>query len=525
MTENTINTEVLAVNQVSKSFPGVLALDRVNFQLSSGSIHALLGENGAGKSTLIKIFTGVYAPETGTLAVDGSERHFTTPRDAFTAGIGTVYQERNLIPYFSVGENIMLERLPNKRGLVQYAEVWEHAQVWLDALDVRVDPRTPVSQLSVAQIQLVEIAKALAQETHILLLDEPTASLTPHETERLFELLRKLRDDGTALVFVSHKLEEVFELCDQVTVLRDGRNACESQPLNVLDRQQLVKLMIGRDEQIPDLPGRSFDTAIPALELQAVSTAQGHADINFKLHAGEVLGLYGLVGSGRSELAKTIIGAESLTAGQLLVAGRAAQIHTVNEALDKYRIGYISEDRKQEGLILIHSVVRNIGVTIWDRLRNRLGLVGNRRERHAVQPLVERLDIRTPSLAQEVGNLSGGNQQKVSVAKWLAAQANILIIDEPTVGIDIKTKTYLHELIWQLAAEGTAVLLISSDMAEMIVLADRILVMNDFCLVGEVHNSRDYDSMSHAIMACIHDHEPYDQPVANEPVPRKAANL
>ena len=499
------NKTVLAVSQVSKSFPGVLALDRVNFQLSSGSIHALLGENGAGKSTLIKIFTGVYAPETGSLSVDAHEQQFTTPRDAFTAGIGAVHQERNLISYFSVGENIMLERLPNKRGLVQYNKVWEHAQVWLDALNVGVDPRTPVSQLSVAQVQLVEIAKALAQETHILLLDEPTASLTPHETERLFELLRKLRDDGTALVFVSHKLEEVFALCDQVTVLRDGRNACESQSLAELDRQQLVKLMIGRDEQIPELPQRKHHSITAALELQSVSTAQGHSDINFSLHSGEVLGLYGLVGSGRSELAKALIGVESLTSGKIKVDGQDASISSVNDALGRYHIGYISEDRKQEGLILMHPVVRNIGVTIWDRLKNGLGLIGHRRERYAVQPLVERLEIRTPSLAQAVGNLSGGNQQKVSVAKWLAAQAKILIIDEPTVGIDIKTKTYLHELIWQLAAEGTAVLLISSDMAEMIVLADRILVMNDFRLVGEVDNSRDYDAMSHAIMACIHD--------------------
>ena len=509
---------VLAVEQISKFFPGVHALDRVDFHLHSGSIHALLGENGAGKSTLIKILTGVYTPEAGTLTVNGKNRDFASPRDALAAGIGAVHQERNLIPYFSVGENIMLERLPHKYGLVRYHDVWEQAQIWLDTLDVRVDARTSVNQLSVAQVQLVEIAKALAQQTHILLLDEPTASLTAHETERLFELLRKLRDDGTALVFVSHKLEEVFELCDQVTVLRDGRNACDSQPLAALDRQQLVKLMIGRDEQIPELPQRRFvaQPSASALQLQTVATAQGHQGINFSVYPGEILGLYGLVGSGRSELAKALIGLDTITAGQVFVEGRPVTINSVNQALSEYRIGYISEDRKQEGLILMHSVTENIAVTIWDRLKQRLGLISDWRERRTVQPLAERLDIRTPSLAQTVGYLSGGNQQKVSVAKWLAAQARILIIDEPTVGIDIKTKTYLHELIWQLAAEGTAVLLISSDMPEMIVLADRILVMNDFRLVGEIENSRDYAAISYAIMACIQDHEPHAERVAED---------
>lgn len=500
---------LLSVKQVSKFFPGVRALDNVNFDLEGGSIHALLGENGAGKSTLIKLLTGVYTPETGTISVDGENRHFASPRDALTAGIGVVHQERNLIPFFSVGENIMLERLPARRGLVDYAAVWDEAAVWIDALDVGVDPRAQVDTLSVAQMQLVEIAKALAQRSHILLLDEPTASLTPHETERLFELLNKLRDDGTALVFVSHKLEEVFELCDQVTVLRDGKNACQSQQLATLDRQQLVKLMIGRDEQIAKLPERTLDQTNAALQLDRVATTFGHRDISFTLRRGEVLGLYGLVGSGRTELAKTIIGAEShsITSGELKVHGDAATIDSVTEALGQYRMGYISEDRKQEGLILTHSITRNIAIPVWDRLKNVLGLLSNRRERKAVVPLVERLDIRTPSLAQITGNLSGGNQQKVSVAKWLAAKSEILIIDEPTVGIDIKTKNYLHELIWELASEGTAVLLISSDMPEMIVLADRILVMNNFQIAGEVNNTRDYDEMSTAIMHSIHEHE------------------
>jgi len=497
---------LLAVDAVSKFFPGVRALDRVNFSLAKGSIHALLGENGAGKSTLIKLLTGVYAPETGSISVAGKEQRFSTPRDALMTGIGVVHQERNLIPFFSVGENIMLERLPNQHGFVDYHEIWKQAAVWIDALDIGVDPRAQVDQLSVAQMQLVEIAKALAQQTQILLLDEPTASLTPHETTRLFDLLRKLRDDGTALVFVSHKLEEVFELCDQVTVLRDGRNANQSQPLSSLDRSELVRLMIGRDEQIADLPERATDQSTPAIELHNICTPHGHRDIDLCVRHGEVVGLYGLVGSGRSELAKSIIGADRISSGQIRIDGEIATIDSVGDALNRYRIGYISEDRKQEGLVLAHSVTRNIAISVWDQLSGLLGWLGNRRENEAAIPLVERLDIRTPSLRQIVGNLSGGNQQKVSVAKWLAAQSKILIIDEPTVGIDIRTKTYLHELIWQLASEGTAVLLISSDMPEMIVLADRILVMNDFRLVGEVENTRNYDDVSSAIMHTIHGH-------------------
>lgn len=499
---------VLAVSSVSKLFPGVRALDQASFDLQAGSIHALLGENGAGKSTLIKILTGVYTPEAGTLMVDGQTRKFATPRDALLAGISAVHQERNLISYFSAAENIMLESLPNARGMINFKQMHEQAAHWLESLNVGIDPRTPVSKLSVAQMQLVEIAKALAQQAHILLLDEPTASLTPHETTHLFELLRQLRDNGTALVFVSHKLEEVFELCDRVTVLRDGKNACQSQPLAELDRQQLVKLMIGREEQIPERPdtGRhsNDNPDSPALDVRNVDTLSGHRDISFSLKKGEILGLYGLVGSGRSEFAKALIGLDTITRGEIRLDSIPATIKDVRTALAQYRMGYISEDRKSEGLILEHSITSNIAITIWDDLKNSLRLLGNRRETAAAQPHAQRLQVRTPSLQQQVGNLSGGNQQKVSVAKWLAARASVLIIDEPTVGIDINTKNYLHELIWQLASEGTAILLISSDMPEMTLLADRILIMNDFKLTGEVANTRDYESVSQAIMSTIH---------------------
>ncbi len=512
---------VLDISGVSKAFPGVQALDAVSMDLRPGEIHALIGENGAGKSTLIKIITGVEHPDAGAIRLHGQPTHFTSPRDAMAAGIGAVHQERNLITRFTVGENIMLERPPARFGLVDFDRVHAEARRWLDLLDLPIDPHTAVSALSVAQMQIVEIAKALSLQSKILLMDEPTASITAHETEVLFGLLRRLSADGVTIVFVSHKLEEVIDLCDRVTVLRDGRNACPPTPLAELSRADLVKLMIGREEQIAELGAKTVHRDTPALRLTGVTTGLGHDGVDLDLHKGEIVGLYGLVGSGRSELAKAIIGAAPITGGRITVAGKDVAIANATEALQRHRIGYVSEDRKQEGLILIHSVARNIGVTIWTRLAGMLGLLTDRRERDAVAPFVSKLDIRTPSVEQVAGNLSGGNQQKVSVAKWLAAEVETLIVDEPTVGVDIRTKTYLHELIWKLAADGTAVLLISSDMPEMIELADRILVMSDFRIIGELANSRDYDAMSHRIMAIIHEEEPD----ADLPVPDAAEQV
>jgi ribose transport system ATP-binding protein len=497
--------DVLVASNVSKSFPGVKALSDVSIRLGRGSIHALLGENGAGKSTLIKIITGVYRPDSGTLTLDGALLHFTGPRDAIAAGVGVVHQERNLIPRFSVGENIMLEKLGgNFFRPIDYNDVHAKAKGWLDLLGLDLDPRTPVSRLSVAKMQMVEIAKALSLRSRVLMLDEPSASLTPHETVALFALLKKLRDDGVTIVFVSHKLEEVQEICDTVTVLRDGRNACDSRPMSGLGRQDLVRLMIGRNEQIPDWRTRDETRAAPALETRDLKTDLGHSGINLTLHKGEILGLYGLVGAGRTELAKCLIGLNRVTAGEVLVDGRKAAIGSVAEALNRYGMGYVSEDRKQEGLILMHSVLDNSGITIWKRVAGRLGFLTDRAVRSVVAPLIEKLDVRTPSLRQIVANLSGGNQQKVSLVKWLAAGVRILIVDEPTVGIDIRTKAYIHALLRQISEGGTAILLITSDMPEMITLADRIAVMDGYRIKGAIANTRDYEGMSREIMGLIH---------------------
>ncbi len=498
----------LEARGIHKAFPGVLALQDVAITMRGGSIHALLGENGAGKSTLIKIITGVHQPDEGGLSLNGAPVRFAGPRDAIAAGVGVVHQERNLIPRFSVGENILLERLEGGfLSGIDYAAVHAEARRWLEVLELDLDPRTPVSQLNVAKVQLVEIAKALSLRTRVLLLDEPTASLTPQETQVLFRLLAKLRDEGASILFVSHKLEEVQEICDEVTVLRDGRNACPSRSLAGLKRQDLVQLMIGRNEQIPDWAPREHASAPVMLELRGLSTELGHADLDLKVRKGEIVGLYGLVGAGRTELAKCILGRHAITGGEIAVEGRDEKIDSAADAIHRLGIGYISEDRKQEGLILAHSVLENAGITVWRKLASRLGWLRDETIRARVAPVIAELEVRTPSLSQITANLSGGNQQKISVAKWLAAGVRILIVDEPSVGIDIKTKAYIHELLRRLADEGTAILLITSDMPEMITLADRIVVMADYRIKGEIENDRNYAPMGEAIMGLIHARE------------------
>jgi len=491
----------LEVSGIRKQFPGVVALDNVSLRLRAGEIHALLGENGAGKSTLIKVLTGVYQPDEGEIRLDGNPVKFASPRSALAAGISVVHQERNLIPQFTVAENILLERIPTRGAqLVDHAAVNRLARPWIEMVGLDAAPATPVAELSVAQMQLVEIAKALSLQARILLMDEPTAAITPHEVGYLFRILGDLRRHGVALVFVSHKLEEVFELCDRVTVLRDGKNAAMDLAVATLNRDQLVTYMIGRAEVIAELPPKR-DPGEPVLEVIGLTTEGGDVPLDLALHKGEVLGLYGLVGAGRSKLAKTLVGEIKVTGGELRVRGKKTRINSFREALEKHRMGYVSEDRKQEGLILLHSVRANTSITIWRRLRTFGQWIRRSAEDAAILPVIRQLDVKAQSLSQSVGTLSGGNQQKVSIAKWLAAKVEILIIDEPTVGIDIKTKNALHELIWELAANGKSILLISSDMPEVIRLSDRILVMRNHAIVGELPNTHQYDGMSEAIMA------------------------
>jgi ribose transport system ATP-binding protein len=501
-----VNEFCLEISSANKSFPGVKALDQATFQLRKASIHALLGENGAGKSTLIKIITGVHKQDSGKLIINGKEETLNNPNDATKFGISVVHQERNLIRRFSVGENLMLNNMPKTAlGLIDYNEIAIQSKKWLKILDLDIDPNTLVSDLTVAKMQLCEIAKALSLKTKILLLDEPTSSLSPQESKILFSLLKKIvREEGVSIVFVSHKLEEVFNICDDVTVLRDGQNACTSEDIKNLDRQKLVRLMIGRDEQIVKSTRKKQNTKDTILALKNVKTELGHKNINLELNRSEIIGLYGLVGAGRTELMKCLIGQDKITDGEVIINGKKVTINSPKSALEKFKIGYISEDRKKEGLILIHNVLDNTSITVWSQIKKAIGFVSDGMISKKVDPYISQLEVKTPSNYQLISNLSGGNQQKISVAKWLAAGTDILIIDEPTVGIDIKTKAYLHELIIKLADDGTSIILISSDMPEMISLADKIIVMNNFQMNGIVENNHDYDSVSSKIMEYIH---------------------
>ena len=494
----------LLIKKVSKEFPGVLALNEVNLTLTGGTVHALLGENGAGKSTLIKIITGVYLADSGSMKVNGEEKSFNNPIESTEAGIAVVHQERNLIPEFSVEENITLHNPPLKFGVIDRAERTRLAKQALQTLGFEIDLNERVKNLSVAQMQLVEIAKALVTNAKIILLDEPTASITGSETKKLFDVVRKLKDQGTAVLFVSHKLEEVYEICDTVTVLRDGVSVLESKSLSEYKQGEIVDLMVGRHLAERKNVIRKIDRSKkPVIELKNLSTALGHRNINLSLYPGEVLGMYGLVGAGRSELARSILGLHAVTDGQILLNGDEVKIKNFRDALHKFRIGYVTENRKEEGLFLDFPVRKNISVTILSKILQKLSVINPKKEDEVASKYVDRIGIKVVDNNQLALTLSGGNQQKVSVSKWLAAETKILVIDEPTVGVDVRTKASFHELITQLADEGLSIILISSDLAEMVAVADRILVMRRYELVGDLDNSKDYQSMSRSIMNSI----------------------
>lgn len=495
---------VIEARDVWKIFDATVALRGAHLRVEKGSIHALVGENGAGKSTLIKILTGVHHADRGVLRMDGVERVFSSPQEAIDAGIGTVYQERNLVPEFSLSENLFLHAPPTRAGFVQYERMHREARGWLERVGLFIDPRTPAGLLSAAQRQLVEIARALALEARVLFLDEPTASITEREASVLFGILRELRDRGSAILFVSHKLEEVFALCDRITVIRDGETIIGAGTRTELTQDDVITAMVGRSiTQSAYRDSGRDEHKPPLLEIKGLATRFGHRNVGLAVRPGQVAGLYGLVGAGRTELARAILGLDRIEGGEIQIRGGRAEIANPHVALSRYRIGYMSEDRKGEGLILPHSISHNVGVTIWDRLKATLGYITPERERRKVGSIVERLGVRLRSLDQAVGQLSGGNQQKVSVAKWLAADVDILIIDEPTIGVDVRTKEDMYHLIEELARMGKAVLMISSDLAEIVRLSDIIHVMANKRLIAELPNSGDYALISGQVMKVI----------------------
>lgn len=480
---------------IDKRFPGVHALNDVHLDVRGGECLALMGENGAGKSTLMKILSGVYSADSGKILIDGQDVQPQSPQHAQSLGISIIYQEFNLFPNLSVEENIFIGREPNRGGFVQRRVLRKDALTFLRRLGVNLDPRAIVRNLSVAQQQMVEIAKALSLNARIVIMDEPTSALTENEANALFRIIQGLRDEGIGVVFISHRLEEVFAICDRVAVLRDGRNAGEMLSQDTT-AEQVVHMMVGRP--VEDLYAEHIVTSDPG---EVVLSARGLSrkgatheasrvvlkEVDLDLRAGEILGVSGLVGSGRTELARVIFGADPVDTGQIFLDGQPVAIRSPRDAI-RNGIALVPEDRKQQALILQLSVRENISLPSLSRMR-RLGFVRGGMERKLVGRFIQALRIRTPGQDQKVVNLSGGNQQKVVLAKWLAREPRVLIVDEPTRGIDIGAKSEVHALLRQLADSGVAIMMISSELPEILRMSDRIVVMREGVIAGQLTRS------------------------------------
>ena len=475
-------TPLLQMRCVCKSFPGVQALRAVDLELSAGEVLAVLGENGAGKSTLIKVLGGAHRPDSGTIHVGGQPAQIHNPVDAQRAGISIIYQEFNLIPALSARENIFLGRERTRFGLLRQEEESRQARALFARLGVDLNPDVPCRELSVAQQQLVEIAKALSLDARILVMDEPSATLTPPEVERLFAIIRDLRAQGLGLIYISHRLEEIFAMADRVLVLRDGQRV-GAKPIGDVTRGELIEMMVGRQLE-QEFPQRARQPGPDRLVVRKLCRGRKVREVSFRIRRGEVLGLTGLVGAGRTEVARCLFGADRADSGAIELDGRPLSIHHPREAI-RAGVALLTEDRKSQGLVLGQSVRENFGLPNLSRF-SRLGVVRETAERAAFAGYVQSLRIRIPHQEQLARNLSGGNQQKVVLAKWLERHCEVVMFDEPTRGIDVGAKFEVHQLINELAAQGKAILMISSELPEVLGMSDRILVMHGGRIVGEI---------------------------------------
>jgi ribose transport system ATP-binding protein len=451
---------LLRMEAISKAFPGVQALQRVDFELAAGEVMVLLGENGAGKSTLIKIMTGAYIKDAGRIYVSGREVSIQNPKNAQDLGIGAVYQEFNLVPNLSVMENLYMGRYPaNKLGSVDWGQMHDEATRILHELDVDIDPETGVSELGVAYQQMVEIAKCLLLNARIIIMDEPTSALTSHEIDELFRAIGRLKERGVGVIYISHRLEEVFRIGDRATVLRDG-GLVGTVEVRKTDTDSLIRMMVGRDLH-DKFPKQTVSLGDDALRVVGLDRKGDLHDINFHVRQGEVLGIAGLVGSGRTELCRAVFGADPIDRGEIYVQGRRVQIRAPRDAI-RAGIGFLTEDRKRQGLVLGEPIKHNVSLPIL-RLLSRLGLIQKQDERGLVEQYVRDLRIKTPTIMQPAQYLSGGNQQKVVLAKWLSARSKVLFFDEPTRGIDVGAKVEVYELMNQLTSEGVGIVMVSSE--------------------------------------------------------------
>jgi ribose transport system ATP-binding protein len=469
---------------ISKYYPGVVALDNVDFSVARGEVHALVGENGAGKSTLMKILAGAEQKSRGEILLDGHPVTIEGPQRAMDLGISIIYQEFNLVPHLSAAENIFLGREPTRLlpGWVDFRKIYGDAEQLMASLGMRLDVRAEVRTLSVAQQQMVEIAKATSRQSRVIVMDEPSATLTEHELANLFALIRSLRERGVSVIYISHRMEEIFAIADRVTVFRDGHHIATRRVAEV-DRDEIIRMMVGRElkESIPKQPAPVGDVV---LEARGLARAGVFQDVSFTVRRGEVVGLGGLVGAGRTEVARAIFGADPLDAGELLLEGRPVHLRSPRDAIH-LGIGLVPEDRKQLGLVLGMAIRENVTLANLEAVAP-AGFIRPGRERAATQKYIQDLTIRTPSGEQTVRNLSGGNQQKVVLAKWLFTDSKFLIFDEPTRGIDVGSKVEIYQLMNALTARGVGILMITSELPELLGMSDRILVMHEGRLAGEL---------------------------------------
>ena len=477
---------LLLMEGIDKSFPGVDALKKCRFELKPGEVHALVGENGAGKSTLMKIVAGIYSRDAGLIFYKGSEVDIPNPRAAQRLGISMVHQELNLMHHLTAAQNIFIGREPVRgvRIMVDENTLNDKAQEIFDMLHMKLNPRTKVADMSVAKQQMVEIAKALSFNSDVLILDEPTAALAYVEIVELFRIIRQLRDKGVGIIYISHRLEELKQISDRITVMRDGLyvNTVRTQGVKI---DQIIKMMVGRViyESSPEIPENPSQEIV--LEVKNLNRGNEIKDVNFSLKRGEILGFAGLVGAGRTEVARAVFGADPFDSGEIIVKGKKVNIKRPSDAVS-HDIGYLSEDRKQYGLCLGLDVETNIALVIISKLTGFLGWIKNIKVHSIVKRIVDKLSIKTPSLNQKVQNLSGGNQQKLVVGKWLAKDTGILMFDEPTRGIDVGTKSEIYRLLNDLAHQGKSIIMISSELPEILRMSHRVVVMCEGRVTGEL---------------------------------------
>lgn len=474
-------TPVIRMEHIHKSFGGVHALNDVHIDVYAGEVHAVLGENGAGKSTLIKTMTGVHQPDSGGIYWRGEQVSFSGPREAQQLGIGAIYQEPSLFPDLDIAENIMVGRQPTRAGRIDWGAMYREARNLLAQLGVRLEPRTKARNLSVAQQQTVEIARALSLDAQLLIMDEPTSSLTLTEVEELFRIIRQLRETGTAIIFISHRLEELFAVADRVTILRDGHYVA-TRDMAEVKTEELIQMMVGR--AVDDLfPKQEAPRGDPVLEVEGLTAVGKFEDVSFTLHAGEILGMAGLIGAGRTDVARALFGIQPAS-GAVKINGQEVTIDSPRRAM-KLGLGFVPEDRQHHGLVLPMSIAANVTLPILPRFAT-AGWLREDEAREMAAAAAQHLDVRSAGIDQKAHELSGGNQQKVVLAKWLETDPRILILDEPTRGIDVGTKAAVHQLMSDLANEGVAILMISSELPEILGMSDRILVMREGRLTAEL---------------------------------------